>query len=144
MLHILQLDLLQILKRNPRTPILPCIMASSAVELQLGKFRFLLTTHTRKQRQTKCVHNLRTHLTPVYLHAQTAAHTHLLNHGYFDRGKNPNTPNWTPMPVKWRSFWGLWFIYICDLLPEAKCSYSLKLYIVDLMLPVKTHLALPS
>ena len=34
----------QIQKGDPRTPIPPCVMASSAMELQLGVFRFLPTT----------------------------------------------------------------------------------------------------
>ena len=33
----------------------------------------------------------------VYLQAQTAVHTHLTNHGYFDLGKKLNTPNLSPM-----------------------------------------------
>ena len=54
--------------------------------------------HTRgKKTQTKCVYDLR-RFTRVYFHAQTAVHTNLTNHGYFDRGKNPNTPNLSPMP----------------------------------------------
>ena len=42
-------------KGDPRTPIPPRVMALSAMELQLGVFRFLPTTHAKtKQMQTKC------------------------------------------------------------------------------------------
>ena len=44
----------------------------------------------------------------VYLHAQIAVHAHLTNHCYFDQGKNPNTPNLSPMPgLRRRMFWDL-------------------------------------
>ena len=32
------------------------------------------------------------HFTCVYLHTQTAIHTHLVNHNYFDHGKSPKIP----------------------------------------------------
>ena len=34
--------------------------------------------------------------TCVYLHAQTAVHTHLTNHGYFDSGKKPEYLQFEP------------------------------------------------
>ena len=34
--------------------------------------------------------------TRVHLYAQTAVHTHLTNHGYFDRGKTRIPPIWAP------------------------------------------------
>ena len=36
------------------------------------------------------------HFTRVYYHTQTTVHMHLTNHGYFDRGKNTNTPILAP------------------------------------------------
>ena len=90
----------QIYKRDPRPRTPPRVMASSAMELQLGVFGFLLSTHTEtnankmRPRSSRAVGRF----TRVYLHAQTAVHMHLTNHGYFDRGKNPNTPNLSPMP----------------------------------------------
>ena len=53
----------------------------------------------RKQTQTKMhPRSLSTvrRFTHVYHQAQTVVHTHPTNHGYFDRGKNLNTPNWSP------------------------------------------------
>ena len=70
-------------------------MASSAMmELQLGVFGFLPTTHTETNANKMCPQSSRAlqHFTRVYLHPQRAAHTHLANQGYFDRWKNPNTP----------------------------------------------------
>ena len=77
-------------ERDSRPRIPPCVMASSVMGLKLGVFKT----------QTKCVHNLRAPcgiFMHVYLHAQTAAvHTHLMNHGYFDRGENPEFPQFEP------------------------------------------------
>ena len=42
--------------RDPRPPILPCLMVSSAMGLNLGVFRFLPTTH--RKNTNKCVHDL--------------------------------------------------------------------------------------
>ena len=44
-------------RRSQKNPILLRVMASSAMGLKLGVFGSLPTTHTRKQTQTKCVHN---------------------------------------------------------------------------------------
>ena len=80
----------QIYKGDPRPPIPPCV---------LDVFWLLPTTHTRKHNKMRSL-ALRAvrHFTHVYFHARTAVNTHLMNHGYFDRGENPNTPNLSPMP----------------------------------------------
>ena len=89
-------------------------MASSAMGLKLGVFGFLPTTHAKtnakqmRERSSRAVRRF----TRVYLHAADRSrcrwHTHLTNHGYFDNGKNPKTPNLSPMPgLKWRRFWDL-------------------------------------
>ena len=41
------------IKLNETTPILPCAMASSAMEVQLGVFGFLLTAHAEKKNTCK-------------------------------------------------------------------------------------------
>ena len=72
-----------------------CVTAASAMELQLGVFGFLTTTHAETKANKMRAQPLRAvqHFTPVYFHAQAAVHTSLLNCGYFDHGKNLNTPN---------------------------------------------------
>ena len=67
---------------------------------KIGVFGFLFADHKQKQMQTKCIHDLCTpcSISCVYLHAQTAVLMHLMNHGYLDRRKNLNTPNWRLMP----------------------------------------------
>ena len=75
----------QIYKGDSRPCILPLVMASSAMGLKLGVFRFLPTTLAKKQTQNKSRHNLRTPCrvsTHVYLHAQTAV----------DVGDTPDQP----------------------------------------------------
>ena len=56
---------------------------------------WVFVEHTWKQTKSK-MHPRSPHMvrrvTHVYLYAQTA----LTNHGYFDRGRNPNTPKWSP------------------------------------------------
>ena len=47
----------QIWNRDPRTPIPPHVMGSSAMELQ-SRYSCFCQPHTQKQTQTKCVHNL--------------------------------------------------------------------------------------
>ena len=86
---------------------------SSAMELKFGVFRFLPTTHAETNASKMRPRSSRTmqHFTCVYLHTQTAVHTYLMNHGYFDCGKNPNTPNLSPLPgYRWCRFWDLWSI----------------------------------
>ena len=87
----------QIYKGDPRPCILPCVMALSAMGLKLGVFRFF-ADHTRKNKHThtqKCAHDLRA---PFYECLSSRRwYTHLTNHGYFDYGKNPKTPNLSPM-----------------------------------------------
>ena len=71
-------------------------MTSSAMGLILGVVGFLLTTrgNTCKQNAPTIFAHRFMH---VYFHALTAVHKHLRNHCYFDTGKNPNTPNLSPM-----------------------------------------------
>ena len=87
------------IERYSRTPIPPCVMASPAMELQLGVF-WLLADHTlrknAKKMHPRSSHTVQ-HFTSVYFHAQTAVHMHLTNLSYFDREKNQNTPNLSPM-----------------------------------------------
>ena len=94
----------QIYKGDPRPDIPPRVMASSAMGLKLGVYQILPTTHTHTH--TKANAN-KMHprslcavqrFTRVYLHAQTTAHTHLMNHDYFDCRRNPKTPNLNSMP----------------------------------------------
>ena len=70
------------------------VMVLSVMELQLGVFEFLPTTHAETN-SNKCVYDLHTlcSISHVYLLGQTAVHvhTHLMNHSYFDHGKNPIT-----------------------------------------------------
>ena len=52
-------------------------------------FGFLLTTHVKTNANKMCLrssHPMR-HFRRVYLHTQTAVHTHLTNHGCFNHGK---------------------------------------------------------
>ena len=78
-------------------------MALSAIELQLGVFQFLLTTHMETNANKMHPRSLCSvrHLTRIYLHVQTTADAgdmHLTND--FDYGKTLNTINWRPMPEK--------------------------------------------
>ena len=75
---------------DPRPPIPPRVMASSAMELQLGVFGFLPTTHkeTNANKMRPWSSQAVRHFTRVYLHAQTLVHTHLTNHGYFDNNRD--------------------------------------------------------
>ena len=45
--------------QRSHTYIPPCVMASSAMGLNLGVFGFLLTTHVDTKMQNKCVQNIR-------------------------------------------------------------------------------------
>ena len=70
---------------STRNPIPPRVMASSALELQLGMLGFLPTTHGNKRNQN----------------AFTIFDTELTNYSDFDRGKkknNLNTPNLSLLP----------------------------------------------
>ena len=112
----------QIYKGDPRPRIQPGVMALSAMGLKLGVFG-VFADHTRKN--AKQMH-LRSScagqpFTRVCLHDQTAVdtgdYTHLTKYSYFDYmyRKNQNTPNLSPMSgIKWRMFWDLSCIYICD------------------------------
>ena len=85
-------------------------MVSSAMEHQLGVFRYLSTTYV-KTNANKIVHDLGAR-TRASLEGRAAFHVclssrsycsrcrwhmHLTNHSYFDhREKKTNTPNWSP------------------------------------------------
>ena len=88
----------QIYKGDPRSCIPPRIMALSAMGLKFGVFGFLSTTYAETNANKMCLRSSRGvwRFMRVYLHALTAVHTHLTNHGYFDGGKNLNTPNLSP------------------------------------------------
>ena len=65
----------------------------------------------------------------VYLCAQTAVHTHLINHGYFDRSKKPEYPQFEPHAgIKTAQVPGS-PLYICGLYTTRTVNfhYSLKL-----------------
>ena len=56
--------------------------------------------HTQKQTQTRmCPHCVASHacLSSRSDHSTRRWHTHLMNHNYFDHGKNLNALNWSPM-----------------------------------------------
>ena len=69
------------------------------MELQLGVFGVWRTTHTWKQMQTKCIHDLHAlcGISNVFM-LKTAVQTHLMNHGYFDRRKTRIPPIEVPCP----------------------------------------------
>ena len=75
----------------------PCVMASSAMGLNLGIFNFLPSTYA-KMNAKQCVHYLHalcSILRMFYLLSQTAVDTvtsQLKNQDYFDYEKNPKTP----------------------------------------------------
>ena len=75
----------------------PC-MVSSAIEFQLEVFRYLPTRNTQTNANKMHQQSSRAlrHFMRLYLHAQTEVHVHLMNHGYFDHGENPNTPIGAP------------------------------------------------
>ena len=98
------------LKRRSRTYAPCCVMTSSAMELQFGIFRTLLTTYTHTVNKTKqnledCTHNLCYMCTLVLLallcsvafcvcstscltHSKCRWYVHLTNHGYLDHRQN--------------------------------------------------------
>ena len=72
--------------------------------------------HTRKNNKRKEMHprssrvhgSLNACLSSRSDRSRCRWHMHLTNNGYFDYGKNPNTPNLSPMlGWKWRRFWDL-------------------------------------
>ena len=67
-------------KGDPRTPIPPCVITLSAMELQLEVFRFLPTKYIVTNANKMRPQSSRTmwRLMRVYLQAQTAVHTHLI------------------------------------------------------------------
>ena len=70
-------------------------MESSAMEFQLWVFGFLPLTRSETNANKMLLRSLRTlrHFAHVCRHAQTTVHMHLINHGYYDGGINPDTPN---------------------------------------------------
>ena len=92
----------QIYKGDPRSWIPSLVMASSAMRLKLGVFRFFPTTHTNKSKTNTSMiiaHHKAFHacLSSCSDHSRCRWHTLLTNHGYFDYRKNPKTPNLSPM-----------------------------------------------
>ena len=90
----------------------------------IGGIRIVADHSHGKQMQTKCIHDLCVfcrHSTPVYLQAQTTGcrwPMHQRNPGYFDCGKNPNTPIGAPCRKEnhngansWISGLTLWFCF---------------------------------
>ena len=79
----------------PRIPLCNGVVSHGA---QIGGLQ-AFADHTQKLMQNKCVLSTRALrlFTHIYLHAQTAVYTHLTNHGYFDCGNIPKTPNLSPM-----------------------------------------------
>ena len=76
----------------------PCVMASSAMALNFGVFRFLPTTHAEihaKQMRSRSLCAVR-RFALVSHRAQIAVQTHRTNHGYFDYGKTRRSPNSVP------------------------------------------------
>ena len=68
----------------------------------IGSTQVLLTTHGKtnankmRPRSARAVQRF----THIYLHTQTAVHTHLTNHDYFDRGKTQVLPIRSPYRYK--------------------------------------------
>ena len=130
----------QIYTRDTRLPISyipPRVMVSSAKGAQFGGLR-VFADHTRKS-------TLKTNAL-IILTCRTAVNTwlcsrsdcstcrsltHLMNHDYFDYGKNPKTPNLSPMPgSRCHRVWYLWFKSVGKML---SCRCQLKIvYIVAL------------
>ena len=81
-------------KGDPRPCIPPRAMASSAMGSN-WEYSGFCRPHTRKQMQTKCVHNLRMlwGISRVFIF-KLRTQMHLTNHGYFDHGNNAKTPIW--------------------------------------------------
>ena len=80
---------------------------------QIGVFR-VFADHTHKNKRNTNASTIFAHLqhfTRVFSrsdHSWCRWHAHLTNYGYFDYGKNPKTPNLSPMPEsRWRRFWDL-------------------------------------
>ena len=59
---------------DPRPPVSPCVMASSAMGFKLGVFGFLPTTHAKTNAKQMCPQTSRAvrRFMHVCLHAQTA------------------------------------------------------------------------
>ena len=79
--------------------------------LKLGVFGFLPTTYAKTNAIQMRPRSLRVAVFYACLSSRSSCsrcrwHTHLTNHGCFDYGKNPKTPNLSPMPEsRWHRFW---------------------------------------
>ena len=81
--------------RNSYTAPCKCVVSHGAL---IGGIR-VFADHTcgnEHKQNTSTTFVRRWRFTHVYLHAQTAIHMHLMNHGYFDCGKNPEYPQSEP------------------------------------------------
>ena len=74
----------------------------------IGRIR-VFADHTRENKHKQNVSTI--FARRAAFHAQTAVHALVTNYGYFDRGKNPNTPNLSPMPVK-KKWFGISLVYL--------------------------------
>ena len=107
----------QINTRDPRPPIPPLAMASSAMA-QIGGLR-VFADH---RRENKCKTNAPTiFASPAAFYAYLSScsdrsrriwHTHLTNYGYFDYGKTQRPPIWAPCRNKDAQALGS-LLYIC-------------------------------
>ena len=105
----------RIYTRDPKPPIPPYVMASSATGLNLGVFGFLPTTHAKIHAKQNCVHHLLRTVRRFALichYAQIAVYTYLTNRGYFDYGKIRRPSNSAPSCLRWHRFWNPWSISV--------------------------------
>ena len=102
------------IERRSQNSYASCVMASSAMELPLGVFGCLSTTYAETNTNKMRRRSLRTvqRFTHVYLQAQAAVHTHLMNHGYFDCWNNLNTPTEVPCQDKDGASSGISSLYL--------------------------------
>ena len=100
----------QIYKGDPRPRILLCVMASSAMGLKLGVFKFLPTTHAK----TNAMHPRSLHAVQRFMRVLSSSsdcsrrrwHTHLTNNCDFQYGKNLKTRKFEPHAgINMRRFW---------------------------------------
>ena len=94
----------------------------SAMELQLGVFRFF--THPNKCKQTVSLPTV-PYFMRVYFHAQTTVHMHLKNHSYFDRGEKAKYPRLEPHAgIKMEQILGFFGLYLWSSLKYKWCYHK--------------------
>ena len=83
-------------RKDPRPPMPPCVMGSSAMELQLEVFGFVSTTQVEANTNKMCPRSLRTvqSFKRGYLLSQAICTRQIMV--TCDCRKNLNTPNWEP------------------------------------------------